>query len=46
LYEGLTKAGFDVVLPETRHVKAALSAMIIKADRKDAPVATQPPVRP
>ena len=36
LYEGLTKAGFDVVLLETRHVKAALSAMIIKTDRKDA----------
>ena len=36
LYQGLTKAGFDVVLLETRHVKAALSAMIIKTDRKDA----------
>ncbi len=36
LYEGLTNAGFDVVLLETRHVKAALSAMIIKTDRKDA----------
>ncbi|MBO9136927.1 IS110 family transposase (plasmid) [Rhizobium sp. B230/85] len=36
LHEGLTKAGFDVVLLETRHVKAALSAMIIKTDRKDA----------
>jgi transposase len=34
LYEGLTNAGFDVVLLETRHVKAALSAMIIKTDRK------------
>jgi transposase len=36
LHEGLTKAGFDVALLETRHVKAALSAMIIKTDRKDA----------
>src|SRR5690606_16775943 len=36
LQEGLTKAGFEVVLLETRHVKAALSAMIIKTDRKDA----------
>ena len=36
LHEGLTNAGFDVVLLETRHVKAALSAMIIKTDRKDA----------
>jgi transposase len=38
LYEDVTKAGFDVVLLEARHVKAALSAMIIKTDRKDAPV--------
>ena len=36
LYDGLTKAGFDVVLLETRHVKAALSAMAIKTDRRDA----------
>lgn len=36
LHEGLTKAGFDVVLLETRHVKASLSAMIIKTGRKDA----------
>jgi hypothetical protein len=27
LYEGLTKAGFDVVLLETRDVKAVLSAI-------------------
>ena len=31
-----TKAGFDVVLLETHHVKATLSAMIIKTDRKAA----------
>jgi len=36
LYAGLTQAGFDVVLLETRHVKAALSAMVVKTDRKDA----------
>lgn len=36
LHGGLTAAGFDVVLLETRHVKAALSAMVVKTDRKDA----------
>lgn len=36
LHAGLTKAGQAVVLLETRHVKAALSAMIVKTDRKDA----------
>ena len=36
LYEGLTKAGFDVALLETGQVKAALSTMIIKTDRNDA----------
>ena len=36
LREGLVDAGFDVVLLETRHVKAALSAMTVKTDRKDA----------
>src|SRR5271154_6475164 len=36
LREGLVAAGFEVVLLETRHVKAALSAMVIKTDRKDA----------
>ncbi len=33
---GLAKAGFEAVLLETRHVKAALSAMVVKTDRKDA----------
>lgn len=32
----LVKAGFETVLLETRHVKAALSAMIVKTDRRDA----------
>ena len=36
LHAGLTEAGFDAVLLETRHVKAALSAMTVKTDRKDA----------
>jgi transposase len=36
LHAGLAAAGFDVVLLETRHVKAALSAMVVKTDRKDA----------
>ena len=36
LHAGLVKAGFEVVLLETRHVKAALSAMIVKTDRRDA----------
>jgi transposase len=36
LHAGLTEAGFETVLLETRHVKAALSAMIVKTDRKDA----------
>src|SRR5215204_7567581 len=36
LQAALRKAGFDVVLLETRHVKAALSAMIVKTDRRDA----------
>src|ERR1700738_3491943 len=36
LYAGLVAAGFEVVLLETRHVKAALSAMTVKTDRKDA----------
>ena len=32
----LTAAGFETVLLETRHVKAALSAMTVKTDRNDA----------
>ena len=36
LHAGLTAAGFEAVLLETRHVKAALSAMVVKTDREDA----------
>src|ERR671910_224289 len=36
LHAGLTGAGFEAVLLETPHRKAALSAMIVKSDRKDA----------
>src|SRR4051812_9243443 len=36
LHAGLTKADFGTVLLETRQVKAALSAMVVKTDRKDA----------
>ncbi len=36
LYDGLRAAGYDAVLLETRHVKAALSAMAVKTDRRDA----------
>ncbi|HEY9553074.1 IS110 family transposase [Allosphingosinicella sp.] len=36
LFASLTASGFDVVLLETRHVKAALSAMTVKTDRRDA----------
>ena len=36
LHAGLKRAGFDTLLLETRHVKAALSAMMVKTDRKDA----------
>jgi transposase len=36
LQAGLVAAGFETVLLETRHVKAALSAMVVKTDRKDA----------
>src|SRR5262245_12159163 len=36
LHAGLTAAGFETTLMETRHVKAALSAMTVKTDRRDA----------
>jgi transposase len=36
LHAGLGGAGFEAALLETRHVKAALSAMVVKTDRKDA----------
>src|SRR3954466_8746525 len=36
LHRGLTEAGFGRDVLETRHVKAALSAMVVKTDRKDA----------
>jgi transposase len=36
LHAGLTNAGYEATLLETRQVKAALSAMVVKTDRKDA----------
>lgn len=36
LHKGLTDAGLDAVLMETRQVKGALKAMPIKTDRRDA----------
>lgn len=36
LHKGLTDAGFEAVLMETRQVKSALKAMPIKTDRRDA----------
>ena len=36
LHRGLTEAGHDAVLMETRHVTGALKAMPIKTDRRDA----------
>ena len=36
LHKGLTDGGFEAVLMETRQVKAALKAMPIKTDRRDA----------
>jgi transposase len=36
LHRGLTAAGWDTVLMETRQVKGALKAMPIKTDRRDA----------
>ena len=36
LHDGLKAAGHEVALLETRQVKAALSAMAVKTDRRDA----------
>ena len=36
LHKGMTDAGFEPVLMETRQVKGALKAMPIKTDRRDA----------
>lgn len=36
LHAGLIAAGYEAVLLETRHVRAALSAMTVKTDRRDA----------
>lgn len=36
LSDGLARLGFNVVMMETRQVRAALSAMVVKTDRKDA----------
>ena len=36
LHAALADAGFETVLLETRHVKAALSVMTVKTDRRDA----------
>ena len=36
LHKGLSAAGFEAVLMETRQVKSALKAMPIKTDRRDA----------
>ena len=36
LHAGLTEAGLPAILIETRHVKAALTAMTVKTDRNDA----------
>lgn len=36
IHAGLAGAGFETVLLETRHVKALLSAMTVKTDRRDA----------
>ena len=36
IHAGLTEAGLETVLLETRHVKSVLSAMTVKTDRRDA----------
>lgn len=36
IHAGLTAAGFETALLETRHVKASMSAMTVKTDRRDA----------
>ena len=36
LHKGLTEADFEAVLMETRQVKGALKAILIKTDRRDA----------
>jgi hypothetical protein len=38
---GLVAAGYKAVLLETRHVKAALSAVTVKTDGRDARGITQ-----
>ena len=42
LHAGLIAAGFETVLLERRDVKAALSAMTVKTDRRDARGIAQP----
>jgi hypothetical protein len=42
LYAGLTQAGFKLMRLETRHVKAALSAMVAKTDRSAGDCAAHP----
>ena len=42
LYGALRESGLPVELLETRHVKAALSAMPVKTDRNDARGLAQP----
>jgi transposase len=42
LQAGLMRAEYEAVLLETRHVKAALSAMMVKTDHKDARGLAQP----
>ena len=36
LHAGLSRHGLETVLMETRHVRAALKASLIKTDRRDA----------